>query len=176
MCLSPRVTKDWSQKLINPFVAETTESTCIRITVVIDIFISKKQFQRHQKKKQTREDNKKVIDCYFKSNLTQRGYKKRMMEIWTESVKFYRNQNLTDQAWLILKKGWLSDLNIYEQVNWEEHIQRELLKGMETPNSDSKITTEHRKTSILKQENRPNIELILRITSKQKTTISNLRK
>ena len=38
LCLYPRVAKDRSQKLIYPFVPETTESACISITVVIDIF------------------------------------------------------------------------------------------------------------------------------------------
>ena len=44
LCLSPRVIMDQSQKLINPFVSETKESTCICIyiciIVVIDIIIA----------------------------------------------------------------------------------------------------------------------------------------
>ena len=34
-------------------------------------------YERHQKKKWTREDNKNVIYCYFKSNNTQSGNKKK---------------------------------------------------------------------------------------------------
>ena len=37
--LSPRVAKDWNQKLINPFVSETTESACICICISISIFL-----------------------------------------------------------------------------------------------------------------------------------------
>ena len=43
LCLSTRVVEDWNQKLINPFVSETTEFTyiciCI-ITVIIDNFMN----------------------------------------------------------------------------------------------------------------------------------------
>ena len=39
LCLSPHAAKDWSQKLINPFVSEATESACI-IIVVIDIIMA----------------------------------------------------------------------------------------------------------------------------------------
>ena len=35
MFLSPRVTKDQNQKLINPFVSETTESACICICITV---------------------------------------------------------------------------------------------------------------------------------------------
>ena len=34
LCLSPRVIMEWSQKLIKPFVSETTESACICICIV----------------------------------------------------------------------------------------------------------------------------------------------
>ena len=35
MCLSPRVTMDQNQELINPFVSETKESACICICIVL---------------------------------------------------------------------------------------------------------------------------------------------
>ena len=38
MCLSPRVTMDRSQKLINPFVSETTEAACI-CTVSVSLLL-----------------------------------------------------------------------------------------------------------------------------------------
>ena len=34
LCLNPRVAKDWRQKVIKPFVSETTESTCIIIDII----------------------------------------------------------------------------------------------------------------------------------------------
>ena len=76
----------------------------------------------------TKEDDTKLINCYFKNNQTQRKYWKQMMEIWTESGKFNTSQRLADQARLILKKHCLSDLEIlkvYGQINHEEHNQRE---------------------------------------------------
>ena len=50
-----------------------------------------------------------------------------MIEIWAESARFnITSQKLADQARIILKKGWFSDLEIleiYEQVNREENQQ-----------------------------------------------------
>ena len=63
-----------------------------------------------------------------------------MSEIWTESAKFDTIHRLVDQARLILKKGWLSDLEILEicgQVNREEHIQRKPHKRIETQNIEN---------------------------------------
>ena len=49
MCLSPRVSIDRSQELINPFVSETTESAwnciCICVTVVIDTIMAMSSIQ-----------------------------------------------------------------------------------------------------------------------------------
>ena len=76
--------------------------------------------------------NKKVISYYFKNNPTQRGFRKLMMEIWTGSTKSNKtSQKVSEEARLILKKGWLSDWNIREicgQVNHEQYTQRELPK------------------------------------------------
>ena len=38
--------------------------------------------QRSKRKTWTREDNHLALHCYFRSNPSQRGYKKRMIEIW----------------------------------------------------------------------------------------------
>ena len=62
--------------------------------------------ERQERKKWTREDNRNVLHCYFKSNLEQKVYRKIMIEIWTESARFNaKNQRLADQAKRILKKG-----------------------------------------------------------------------
>ena len=96
------------------------------------LFYVQKQKSKQQcswetsKEKWTREDNKKVIEFYFKNNPKQRDYKKRMMEIWTESTTFNPSQRLVDRARLNLKKNCQSDLDIleiYGQVNREEHTQ-----------------------------------------------------
>ena len=47
-----------------------------------------------------------------------------MIEIWVESAKFNTSLRLADEARLILKKGWFSDLKILKvcgQVNREEY-------------------------------------------------------
>ena len=93
------------------------------------------------------------------------------MEIWKESSEFNVNQWLAQQARFVLKKGWLFDVDILEicgQVNREEDTQREFPKQIETQNIESKITTKRRNTSILTQEDRRNIELMIRINCEQK--------
>ena len=44
--------------------------------------------QRPQRRKWTRKNNKTALYCYFRSNPTKRGYRKRMIEIWTEFARF----------------------------------------------------------------------------------------
>ena len=68
---------------------------------------------------------KKIADYYFKNYSMQKGYRKRMMKIWTEFIIFNTIQRLADQARFILKKSWLSDFKMQEicgQINHEEYI------------------------------------------------------
>ena len=59
----------------------------------------------------------KTTNCYFRSNPTQRGYRKRMMEIWQEHSNFQiTSRRLADQVRTIIKKGWFSDLEILENT------------------------------------------------------------
>ena len=101
--------------------------------------------------KWTREDNKHVLNCYFKSNPTQIVFRKRIIEIWAESA---------DQARIILKKGWFSDLELQEicdQVNREEYEQdlpsRIKILNTEKPNWKAKYwklkhhSPQHHKTN-----------------------------
>ena len=63
----------------------------------------------------TREDNQLVLHCSFSSNTTQRGYKKRMIEIRQECSNFQITcQILTDQDWTIINDGWFSLLEMIE--------------------------------------------------------------
>ena len=50
--------------------------------------ISNHNDQRPKRKTWTREDNQLELHCYFKSNPSQRGYRKRMIEIWQECASF----------------------------------------------------------------------------------------
>ena len=71
--------------------------------------------QRCKHKKWSREDSQLALHCYFRSNLSQRGYRKRMIEIWKECASFLiTSQRLADQVRTIIKKGWFSDLEILE--------------------------------------------------------------
>ena len=56
----------------------------------------------------------------------------------------------------------LKVLEICGQVNPEEHIQREFSKQIEKQNIENQIATDPRSTSILKQEDMINEELILK--------------
>ena len=63
----------------------------------------------------TTEDNQLVLECYFRSNPSQRGYRKRMIEIWQKCSTFQTtSQRLADQVRTITKKGWFSDLELRE--------------------------------------------------------------
>ena len=46
--------------------------------------LSNHTYQRHKHRKWTREDNKLVLHCYFRTNPTKRGYRKR----WEECARF----------------------------------------------------------------------------------------
>ena len=54
--------------------------------------ISNQNYQRTKRKTWTRENNQLGLDCYFKSNPSQRGYRKRMIEMWQECASFFRQQ------------------------------------------------------------------------------------
>ena len=66
--------------------------------------------QRPKRKTWTREDNQFALQCYFRSNPSQRRYRKRMISIWQECTKFQTtSQKLADQVRTIIKV-WFSDL------------------------------------------------------------------
>ena len=69
--------------------------------------------QRPKGKTWTWVDNHLVLHSYFRSNLSKRGYRKRMIEIWKECANFHTSQRLTNQVRIIIiKKGWFSDLEM----------------------------------------------------------------
>ena len=71
--------------------------------------------QRPKRRTWTREENQLVLECYFRSNPSQRGHTKRMIEIWHECSTFQTtSQRLADQVRTITKKGWFSDLEFLE--------------------------------------------------------------
>ena len=79
--------------------------------------------QRPTHKTWTREDNQLALECYFRSNPSQRGYRKGMVEIWQECAKFQTtSQRLADQVRTMIKKGWFFDLEILE-IHQKTHKQ-----------------------------------------------------
>ena len=71
--------------------------------------------QRPKRRTWTREENQLVLECYFRSNPSQRGYRKRMMEMWQECSTFQTtSQRLADQVRTIMEKGWFSDEELLE--------------------------------------------------------------
>ena len=82
--------------------------------------------QRPKRRTWTREENKLVLECYFRSNPSQRGYRKRMFEIWQECSTFQTtSQRLADQVRTISKKGWFSDLELLEILK-KKHTETNL--------------------------------------------------
>ena len=105
-----------------------------------------------------REKTKK-IDDYFKNNPTQRGYRKRMMKIWTKSSKTNpTSQRLADQARLILKKERLAvwpwdSRNMWIGKLWIIYSTRHPLTSWNIIGKN-KITAEPKHSQILTQETR----------------------
>ena len=61
---------------------------------------------------------KNLLPCHRKKNLTRRIYiKKRIIKIWAECARFdSTSQRLTEQARMIIKKGWFSDIEIQKKL------------------------------------------------------------
>ena len=66
---------------------------------------SNSSIERHQRKNELQ----KKTEMYFTVTL-----RKRMIEVRTKSARFNTSQRLSDQARMILKKGWFSDPEILE--------------------------------------------------------------
>ena len=148
--------------------------------------------QRPKRKTWTREDNQLALHCYFKSNPTQRGYKKRMMEIWQELAIFQTtSQRFADQVRTIMKKGWFSELEIIEihqNINDQErrntlpdtpNINKQKQPIQNEPTSENgnhaqQNTTQQNKL-VLTQEQKLILKKLKRILNSEKTTLPSLR-
>ena len=84
---------------------------------------------RHQataRIKWSKEVNKIVMRCFYKSEPNKRGYRKRMLEIWTDIGVFeVTEQRLADQSRAIRINGLLTGIEL-------EEIQREVQGAHET--------------------------------------------
>ena len=55
------------------------------------------------------------MECYFCSNPSRMGYRKRMLELWNiKGLFFITKWRLVDQANSIRKRGWLTEIELEE--------------------------------------------------------------
>ena len=81
--------------------------------------------QTTAKLKWTKEVNKIVMRCFYKSDPSKRGYRKRMIAIWNDIGVFeITEQRLADQNRMIRTNGWLSNVELDE-------IHRELIEDVQ---------------------------------------------
>ena len=109
---------------------------------------SNRHDQRPKRKTWTREDNQLALQCYFKSNPSQRRYRKRMSEIWQKCASFQTtSQRLADQVRTIIKRGRFSDLKILEihqkthKQNYDTVLDTSSSVKQKQPNADKKKST-----------------------------------
>ena len=70
---------------------------------------------RRIRKKWSYEENIIVMECFFRSNPKVIGYRKRMHNLWKDMGMFQiTEQRLLDQKAQIMRKKWLTDLELEE--------------------------------------------------------------
>ena len=150
--------------------------------------------QRPKRRTWTREENQLALECYFRSDPSQRLYRKRMIEIWQERSTFQTtSQRLADQVRTMMKKGWFSDLEFLEihkktlkqnyntvpdtpsavkQKQSNEKEPQTLANEYTTLPNDTLPNNQEEKLS---QEQKVNRENVKRIMSSEKTILPALR-
>ena len=136
--------------------------------------------QRPKRKTWAREDNQLALHCYFRSNPTQRGYRKRMMEIWQELFNFQTtSQRLADQVRTIMKNGWFSELEIIEihQKIYDQERRNTTLQNTSNINKQ-KQSIQNEPSSENGSPTQPNTtqQNNLELTQEQKLILRNLKK
>ena len=88
------------------------------------------------RRKYSREDNRAVMKCYFRSRPEARGYRKRMFNIWKETGGFDTSeQRLADQVRVIKKDNWFT----LEEL---DELREQVSMGMEPPRNDENSNDE----------------------------------
>ena len=163
------------------------------IIIIIIIILKNHNVQRTKRKTWTREDNQLALHCYFRSNSSRRGYRKRMIEIWQECASFQTtSQRLADQVRTIIKKGWFSDLEIldvHQKTNTQDNdtlpdtlrVKQNQPNRNELPSSRNENATLPNNTQpsnpkeTLSQEQKIDLENVKRMMNNGKTTLPSLR-
>lgn len=83
---------------------------------------------RRIRKKWSQEENRTVMECFYLSSPNRRGYRKRMHDLWkNKGTLDITEQRLIDQKAQIIKKKWLSDVELEEiKRNIEDAIHGEI--------------------------------------------------
>ena len=156
--------------------------------------VSNHNEQRPKRRRWTREENQLVLECYFRSNPSQRGYRKRMMEIWQERPTFQTtSQRLADQVKTIMKKGWFSNLELLEihqktlkqsyntvpdtpsGVKQKQSNKKEPQTSANENTTPTNDTLPNNQEETLSQEQKINLENGKRIMNSEKTILPSLR-
>ena len=113
-----------------------------------------------------------------------------MIEFWQECASFLTSQRRTDQIRTIIRKGWFSYVEILEM---HQKINNEQNSGIisDTPSNNKKkkqfnrnelLTSENRNAiqtnntdQTLTQEQKVNLETLMKIMNEEKTTLTSLR-
>ena len=67
------------------------------------------------RRRYTREDNRAILECYYRSRPQELGYRQRMHNIWKENEGFnITEQRLADQVRTIKNKGWFTSEELDE--------------------------------------------------------------
>ena len=68
-----------------------------------------------KRRKWTNQENKIVMKCYLLSEPKIRGYRKRVLSLWLQKGMFWvSEQRLVDQANIIHRNSWMTELDIQE--------------------------------------------------------------
>ena len=114
--------------------------------------------QTPKRKAWTREDNQLALHCYFRSNPTQKGYRKKVIDIWQELSNFQKtSQRLADQVRTIMKKFWFSDLEIigiHQKIN--DQCSNNTLHGTSNINKQKKPIRKEQPTQENENPTQPN--------------------
>ena len=90
------------------------------------------------------------MECYFRSNPSRLGYRKRMLELWNGTGLFFiKEQWLVDQANNIRKRGWLTEIEL-------EEIERKIELGNDNRNNTDpdNVTPQKANTTTMSEEER----------------------
>ena len=132
--------------------------------------------QRCKHKTLTWEDNQLSLHCYFRSNPSQRGYRKRMIEIWQDCANFQTIRLAVNNKERLVSWRW--KLEIHQKINNEQDSNTisdiPSIDKQEQSNRNEPRTSENRNTTQpnnieqpLTQERKINLKHLKRIMNRK---------